>query len=111
MSKIADNIRKIYLRRRAAALALCEQYAARAMQLFNDQQKNEEFWENQIFQAKDSVFAESISEKNFIGFFLAHGKEYGVYLELKDDRKHEALRPIVSVLSKQFLEDLRKIFE
>jgi hypothetical protein len=110
MLDVIKNINRIYDKRRAALIALSKAYAARAVQLFKDMQGNEEFWENQTFQAKDSVFGDSIDEADFVGFFLAHGKDYGVYLELANDRQNEALRPIINALWPDYIKDVKRIY-
>lgn len=110
VSEISDNIKAIYDRKRAAVVALCNFYATKAVKIFNDNQKNSAYWNNQTFQAKNNVFGGDIDEKDFVGFFLAHGKEYGIYLELSDDRKNEALRPIINSLWADFKKDLQEIY-
>ena len=111
MSKIADNVKEIYKKRRALVVALSISYSQRALNLFNAKQGNDEFWNNQTFQAKDSVFAEEINTNSFVGFFIAHAKDYGVFLELKDNRKNEALRPIINALYPDFIKDLKRIYQ
>lgn len=112
MSEIGNNIKNIYARREAVLFALSKQYAERALQIFNDAQKNqEEYWNNQTFQAVDSVFSDAFREDDFIGFFIAHGKDYGVYLELANDRQNEALRPIIDVLWIDFKKDVERLFK
>jgi hypothetical protein len=106
VSKIAD----IYRRREISFFELCKMYAARAENLFTSMQRNEEFWNNHSFQALEGVFGEAYKDSDFIGFFLAHGKDYGVYLELANDRQNEALRPIINTLYKDFMEDLKKLY-
>ena len=110
MLEVVKNINLIYARRKAALFALCQFYAAKAVNVFNTAQGDDFFWNNQTFQAKDSVFAEAVDEGDFIGFFIAHGKDYGVYLELKDDRKNEALRPIINTMWPDFIEDVKKLY-
>jgi hypothetical protein len=68
-----------------------------------------EFWDNQTAQAAVRVFAEAHREGNSIFWFLAHGVDYGVSLELANDRKHESLRPIVQGYLGRFMEDVRKL--
>ncbi len=108
--KVILNIKKIYNRKQAALYALCKVYAVRALKLFNMMQKDEEFWNNQTFQAKDSVFTDAYTTTGYVGFFIAHGKAYGQFLEFANDRKHEALRPIMNSLYKPFMEDVKKIY-
>ncbi len=110
VNAVKAELRKIYARKYAAIRALCERYAAEAELLFNSAQNDDYFWENQTMQAKDSVFSGTFEKNNMVGFFLAHGKDYGVYLELKDNRKHESLRPVIAGLVPQFMKDLKEIW-
>ena len=110
MLEVVRNINAIYDRKRARFTQLCLEYAARAENLFNTAQDDNFFWNNQTFQAQGSVFGGVIDEKDFVGFFLAHGKDYGVYLELADDRKNEALRPIINSLWKDFKADVQELY-
>jgi len=68
------------------------------------------FWDNQTAQAAAGVFSNAFKDERSVGWFLAHGVFYGVYLELANDRKHEALRPIVQQYAGKFLEDIKKIY-
>ena len=110
MLDVVRNINLIYARRKAALIALCHFYAARAVNVFNTAQGDEFFWNNQTFQAKDSVFGGVIDESDFIGFFLAHGKDYGVYLELANNRQNEALKPIIDSLWPDFIKEVKDIY-
>jgi len=98
-------------RRQIATVALCEWYAAKALQLFRKYQAMDTFWNNQTETAYNTVFAENYVLGNEAGWFIAHAVEYGVYLEIANDRKHEALRPIVMELFPEFQKDLREIWE
>ena len=110
MLEVVRNINAIYDRKRAALVALCNRYATEALNLFNTAQNDNLFWNNQTFQAKNSVFSGDIDEKDFVGFFLAHAKDYGVYLELANNRQNESLRVIVNELWPRFLRDVQEIY-
>lgn len=110
MLEIVRNINEIFEKRKATLFALCQFYAAKAVNVFNTAQGDDFFWNNQTFQAKDSVFAEAVQETDFIGFFIAHGKDYGVYLELANDRQNESLRPIINAMWPDFIKDVKKIY-
>jgi hypothetical protein len=79
--------------------------------LFRRYQTYNTFWNNQTETAYNSVFAENYTVGTEVGWFIAHAVEYGVYLELANDRKHEALRPIIQELWPAFEKDLKTIWE
>ena len=107
---IRQNVKAIYDRRRAAAIALCLYYAGLSLQAFQQFQASNKFWNNQTKIAYDTVFSDAINAEAFIGFFLAHLQEYGVYLELANDRKNEALKPMVMRFYSRFIRDLEAIY-
>jgi hypothetical protein len=70
------------------------------------------YWINQTNIAKDTVFSQAFKEEGgqVLGFFLAHAIQYGVYLELANDRQNEALRPIINEYMPQFKARLEKLY-
>ena len=113
VSELKRNIANIYQRKRTATIALCHEYAEIALKKFKEEQKNNKYWNNQTYTAANTVFSNvdvDDSEK-YIGFFLAHYVEYGVYLEQANDGKHAALRPVLMSIIKQFDKDLKEIWE
>jgi hypothetical protein len=110
VNTVKRNISGIYDRRKAALFALSLRYAALAVSTFRARQTNDKYWENQTFQARDSMFADAFFITTSVGWFMAHGIEYGVYLELANDRKNEAIRPIIAELAPKFYADARRIY-
>jgi len=108
---VKRNIAAIYQRKINATLALCDEYGAMALNRFLQKQSNNEFWNNQTYTAIDTVFYGTLSEKDFVGFFLAHAVEYGVYLEQANSYKHAALLPTVVAFYARFDKDLKEIWE
>ena len=98
-----------YERRKYAVYALCKMYAGLCLQRFRQKQAQDKFWHNQTNTAYDTVFSDAEITKGFISFFLAHTVEYGVYLELANDRRHESLRPTVMAFYSRFMRDLEAI--
>jgi len=45
-----------------------------------------------------------------VGFFLAHTQQYGVYLELANNRQNEAIRPVINEMLPLFQKDLKKLY-
>jgi hypothetical protein len=109
-SSLANNIVKIYGLKHASVISLCEYYADLALQAFKQFQSSNKFWNNQTKLAYNTVFSDAIIEKDALGFFLAHSVEYGVYLELANDRKNQALFPIVMRFYSRFMRDLEEIY-
>lgn len=111
IADVCFNIKGFNSRKVAASVALCHYYSEKALQIFRRFQIFNEFWTNRTNTAYNAVFGGLVNEQNEIGFLLAHRIEYGVYLELANDRKHEALVPVIRDLDSEFQEDLRKIWE
>lgn len=108
--QVALNIKSIYDRRCAALYALALKYAGLAINYFRAQQNNETYWKNQTSDAKNRMFTNAFIEDNVIGWFMAHGVEYGPYLELSNNGAHEAIRPIIIEFAAKFIDDAKKIF-
>jgi hypothetical protein len=110
VAAVKTNIQKIFNRRKRAALALCLSYAAQAVQYIRTTQATNAFWQNQTGIAKDSIFGGSINNKYEIGWFIAHGVSYGVYLEIANNRKHAVLLPTIARYYSRFIRDFEKVF-
>jgi hypothetical protein len=120
VSGVKGNIKAIYARRASAVYALCLHYAAMAIEYFLSQQpaspnSKGAFWTNRTAQAAARMFArgfrEDLNEEDAIlGWFMAHGVQYGTYLELANNRAHESIRPIVQRFAGRFFEDVKKIY-
>ena len=120
------NLDAIFARKRAAALALCMAYAAQMLAEFRVQQMTGSgggsfidryngrgtgrYWNNQTETAAREVFADAFIDGEDLGFFIAHMVDYGVYLELANNRRHEALRPLVEKFCPMFKRDLEAIY-
>lgn len=108
---ITQNINAIHTRKIIASIALCRYYSALALETFRRFQRFNSFWNNQTGAAYNQVFSSNIAEDREIGFFIAHQVQYGIYLELANDRKHEALWPIIRDLDSEFEIALRSLWE
>lgn len=113
---VQANIHRIFQRKQAALFALCRYYHAKALQDLQSRQgfgigTPGGFWTNQTGQAIARAFGKAFQEAGEIGWLLAHGVDYGVYLELANDRRFEALRPIVAALVEPFLADVKRLYE
>ena len=105
--KVAAAIATIWTTKTLPALyALAGNVAQSAV---NDMKKNRP-WNDQTFSAKDQLFGKPFLDPGkSVGFFVAHGVQYGVYLELTNDRKNEVLRPTIEVFGAKYLVGVRRI--
>jgi hypothetical protein len=107
---VAKNIQRIWNEKNVPAIfALAEKHKADALDDFHQRQASDAFWQNRTGQAYIRVFAQSFKKVNAVGFYMAHGAPYGVYLELANNRLHEALRPIVEINGLLFLESVKEM--
>jgi len=115
MGNIQKRIKSIYEIRAAQIYGLSLQYAAMALNYFHSQQsarpaEKGEFWHNQTAQAAARMFSDAFRDGNSIGWFMSHGVDYGVYLELANDRAHESIRPIVQRYAGRFIRDVKALY-
>lgn len=110
VTKIKGNIKTSYVRKMNQMNALCRYYAGLALQRFRQKQKQNAFWKNQTGSLFNSAFSDVEITNQFISFFLALKEDYGVYVELANDRKHEAVRPTVMAFYSRFMRDVEKIY-
>lgn len=110
IEKLKQSVKGLYLRKKNAMNALCLQYAGYALQRFRQKQKQNAFWHNQTGNLLNDAFSGSDITQEFIGFYLALYEDYGVYVELANNRKHEAVRPTVMAFYSRFMRDVEKIY-
>lgn len=116
IANVKKNIKKIYNRRRAALYALALDYAAIAIRYFREVQPPKpnsqgKFWYNRTGGAAARMFTKPYIEKNIVGWIMSHAVQYGVYLELANDRRNEAIRPIIKRYAGRFFRDAEKFFK
>lgn len=87
------NLNAIFDRKIASLHAYAKVLAEEALQEMQTEQAGNEYWNNETRQALQRLFSDSFLKEDSVGFFLAHGVEYGVFLELANDRQNEILRP------------------
>lgn len=107
--RLKREIDNIYDRKKAAIYALCKYYAGLCLQRFRQKQASDKFWHNRTNTAYNTVFSDAELTKEFCGFFLAHMVEYGIFLELANNRKYESLAPTVMSFYSRFERDLEAI--
>jgi hypothetical protein len=69
------------------------------------------YWNNITEQAAARVFTNAFIGNYEYGWFIAHGIDYGVYLTLANNRRHDALWPIVKRYAGRYFADVKKLFE
>ena len=106
VDQVKKNIKSIYEQKKVKLYALALSYAGQAI----NKARTEKGWIDQTYQAVERMFSKAFIEGQDIGFFLSHGVEYGIYLELANDRKYEIIRPIIDELAVQFARDAREIY-
>ena len=116
VTNVNKNIKSIFNRKVQALYALSLYYSSLALNYFRSVQpptpnQAGKFWTNRTGQAALRVFSDAEITAQFISWFMAHGVQYGVYLELANDRKHESIRPIIQRYVERFLQDAQKIFK
>ena len=116
VKQVVANIRQILTVKRVAMLeALNRRYAAEVIGEFIKEQKTGintqgKYWFNITEQAAARMFAKAFREGNNFGWFISHGVDYGVYLTLCNDRRHDALTPIIRKFASRYFADVKKIF-
>jgi len=108
INKVKRNIVSIYDRKVAGVYALCLQYSAMAIEYFRAQQRNNKYWNNESYDAMNKMFAKPFKENKIIGWFMSHGVDYGIYLETANDRRNEAIRPIIQRYAGRFLNAVKE---
>jgi hypothetical protein len=109
IANLKKEIDNIYSRKKAAVYALCKYYAGLCLQRFRQKQAQDAFFHNRTNTAYNTAFSDAEMTKEYCEFFLAIAVEYGVYLELSNNRKHESVRPTVMAFYSRFIRDLEAI--
>lgn len=99
----------IFERKVAAVYGLAQYYAQAALNDFRQKQANNYYWNNQTGQARDRMRTEAFREGGAVGFVMYHGVDYGLELELANDRRHAAIEPTVSHFAPLFVKAAKEI--
>jgi hypothetical protein len=107
-----SNLKKAYNKRELAVIALCKYYSKLIIQDFQREQEGNKYWENRSNFAKDLMFTTVFKElaNGVVGIRMAHGVNYGVYLELANNEEHAAIKPTINKFLADFKRDLGKIY-
>lgn len=107
---VAEDIKKIYVRRAAAVFALAGSNALQGLLRFKRAQSRNTFWNNETSDALNRMSTRPFRRGTLIGFRMQHGVFYGVYLELANDRRHEAIRPLMGIQGKIFFKEVKALY-
>jgi hypothetical protein len=69
------------------------------------------FWTNQTGDTESRVFGEAFATDEAVGFFLAHGVEWGIYLEKANNRQNEMLRPLIEIYGNAYIVAVREMMK
>jgi hypothetical protein len=111
--KVKAKVTNIFAQRQSQVFALAQFYAAKTLSFFQANQlrsENGRWWTNQTYQASQRVFTNAFIDGKAIGYFIAHGIEYGIYLTLANNRAHDALTPCIFRFFKEFKRDLGRLY-
>lgn len=115
LPEVKRNIALIYNRRKSAVYAICLKWGAIALQYFQNQQRPSPgekgaYWTNRTAYAAATVFYYVILADDFIALRIAHLAQYGIYLELANDRKHESIRPLIQRYAGRLLKEIKELY-
>lgn len=105
------RMNEIFDARRVRLAGACEHIAGEALNDMQDRQLNDEFWNNQTYQAVETLFSGTINENDAVGFFVAHKKDYGVFLELANDRQNAILVPTANEFAPDLIREAKDIYK
>lgn len=111
LASVKREIKDVYTRRRAAVYALAIKWAAAAIREFRERQANNYYWNNETTIAYRTMFTSAFIDGDEIGFLMAHAISYGVYLELANNGRNQAIRPIMNAFSIFFVTDVRRLYQ
>lgn len=111
LNSVKKNITDEFSRRRAAVYALALKWATAAIREFRGRQANNYYWNNQTTIAYRTMFTTGFIDGDEIGFLMAHAISYGVYLELANNGRNQAIRPIMNAFAIFFTSDVRRLYQ
>lgn len=76
---------------------------------FQDKQQRNVFWNNETFQALAGMRVDPLNDPHRVGWRMYNTIEYALYLELANDRKHAAIKPIIELWFSNFYAYAQKI--
>jgi hypothetical protein len=114
--KFLEVLRRYPEKVRAEIFAVAEFWAAEVIKDVNRKQPPQaasrgKYWRNRTGAAASGMFVKTFNKKEVIGFLLAHSVDYGVYLELANDRQNAIIIPQLKRVFTRFWRDVRAVIE
>ena len=111
IASLNKSINAIFDRKKIAVYAICLKYAGLIINDFRQSQQGQKYWKNQSFQALSRMMTGAFKEgESVYGVRMAHGVDYGKYLEFANNRQNESIRPTLIKFRDKFFEDVRKVY-
>lgn len=107
MGDIAKNLINIKPKT-MAALSLYGDTVAKDMEAYA---KSHRPWQDRTGNARMSLKGTSIPMENKVRCEITHGVDYGIYLEMCNERKYAILEPTVKAIGPKAVNGLDKIFK
>lgn len=115
LQSVKKNIVELYKRRKAAVYAICLKWGAVMLEYFHRQQPPSPgekglFWTSRTAYAAATFFYYVLQSNDYVALRVAHLAQYGIYLELANDRKHEAIRPLIKRYAGRCLKEIQELY-
>lgn len=95
-----------HLQRVKAAVAMYSEQTAAKME---EDAKVNKPWQDQTGAARQGLFGYTFQTPQTLETRIAHGVDYGVYLELANQGRYAILTPTTRKFATQYFEDIRKL--
>ena len=107
MSKINRNL-KVFDKKMDAAIMMYLQDRASDLQSYAQSHAP---WTDRTTMARQRLKADVKRVRNGYKIELAHGVDYGVWLELAHDKKYAIVKPTIELKSEEVVEGLTELFK
>ena len=109
-SNVKRNINEIYRRKEAALYAIALFTVQEMLQQFRAEQAGSAYWQNQSNDAKNRMFTDARITSQFVSLIMAHGVDYGVYLELANNGQNAAIRLFIELYEPIFIKRIKELY-
>jgi len=109
--KVIRNLQNWAERRRAATIALAHRWAGDLEGKMKTEQAAGTYWINRTHNALLELSGQASVGRDAVRIVLAHGVDYGVYLELARDGQNAILGPTLNAAAPEILDSYRKVWE
>jgi len=109
--RVIRNLLSWAERKRAATVALAQNWAGRLEGQMKSEQASGSYWINRTHHALQRLSGQASVGRDAVRIVLAHGVDYGVYLELARDGQNAILGPTLNAAAPEILDSYRKVWE